>query len=146
MIEEPPWNPAPAIAKRPRKAGLFCWEGVKVLGLTTLAPVEDLSGSQIERFVHTLMITGGWLMELMSGLSAELPKDAYPGEETWAVVFEMLCGTIGTALDSVEPGDVQQATELMDLAGSRVEEHLRLACELSRRARGPGAADHQTYG
>ena len=76
------------------------------------------------------MITGGWLMELMSGLSVELPKESYPGEDPWAVVFEMLCGTIGTALQSAEPRDLKRATELIDLAASRVEEHLRLACEL----------------
>jgi hypothetical protein len=87
---------------------------------------------QLERFVHALMITGGWLMELMSGLSVELPKGTYPGEDPRAVVFEMLCATIGTALHSAEPRDLQRATELIDLAASRVEEHLRLACEQVR--------------
>jgi hypothetical protein len=101
--------------------------------------------SQLERFVHTLMTTGGWLMELMSGLSVELPRERYPGEEPWAVVFEMLCGTIGTALQSVEPRDLQRATELMDLAASRVEEHLRLACELSGRMH-DADGDRRTYG
>ena len=108
--------------------------------------MESLSDSQLERFVHTLMITGGWLMELMSGLSVELPKESYPGEEPWAVVFEMLCGTIGTALQSAEPGEVRRATELIDLASSRVEEHLRLACELSGRVHEPGSGDRRTYG
>lgn len=42
----------------------------------------------------------------------ELPKESYPGEENWAVVFE----------------------------------HLRLGCDLSRRMRGPGTADHRIYG
>jgi hypothetical protein len=41
---------------------------------------------QLERFAHTLMITGGWPMELMSGLSVELPKESYPGEDPWTVV------------------------------------------------------------
>jgi hypothetical protein len=102
--------------------------------------------SQLERFVHTLMITGGWLMELMSGLSIELPRDRYPGEDPWTAVFEMLCGTIATALQSAEPRDLERATELMDLAASRVEEHLRLACELSGRMQGPGAGDRRTCG
>jgi hypothetical protein len=121
-------------------------EGVKVLGRATLACMDDLPNSQLDRFVHGLMITGGWLMELMSGLSAELPKDAYPGEEPWVVVFEMLSGTIGTAMDTVEPRDLQRATELIDLAAARVEEHLRLACELSHRMHGPDTADRRTYG
>jgi hypothetical protein len=108
--------------------------------------MESLPEPRLERFVHTLMITGGWLMELMSGLSVELPKERYPGEDPWAVVFEMLFGTIGTALQSAEPRDLQRATELIDLAASRVEEHLRLACELSRRVHDPGARDRRTYG
>ena len=109
--------------------------------------MEELpNNSEVERFVHALMITGGWLMELMSGLSVELPQERYPGEEPWVVVFEMLCGTIETALQSVEPTDVDRATELIDLAGSRVEEHLRLACALSHRMDGPGSADRRTYG
>jgi hypothetical protein len=108
--------------------------------------MEDLPNSQVDRFVHSLMITGGWLMELMSGLSAELPKDSYPGEDPWVVVFEMLSGTIGTAMESVEPHDLQRATELIDMAAGRVEEHLRLATALSHRMDGPGAADRRTYG
>jgi hypothetical protein len=58
----------------------------------------------------------------------------------------MLCGTIATALDSVDVCDLERATELMDLAASRVEEHLRLACALSGRMQGPGARDRRTYG
>jgi hypothetical protein len=108
--------------------------------------MESLPEPQLERFVHALMITGGWLMELMSGLSAELPKESYPGEDPWAVVFEMLCGSVGTALQSAEPQEIQRATELIDLAASRVEEHLRLACELSSRMHEPGTGDRRTYG
>jgi hypothetical protein len=108
--------------------------------------MEDLANSPLERFVHSLMITGGWLMQLMSGLSVELSKDSYPGEDPWVVVFEMLSGTIGTAIDVVEPGDLERATELIDLAAARVEEHLRLACALSRLMDGPDTADRRTYG
>jgi hypothetical protein len=101
--------------------------------------------SQLERFVHALMITGGWLMELMSGLSVELPKEHYAGEDPWTGIFEMLCGTIETALQSAEPRDLQRATELIDLAASRVEEHLRLVCELSGRMH-DADGDRRTYG
>jgi hypothetical protein len=90
------------------------------------------SESQVERFVRMLLLTGAWLDEVVSGLSAELPTGSYPGEEPTAVVLEMLCGTIGTALQSVDSRDLQLATQLIDLAGSRVEEHL-LADELSQR-------------
>ncbi len=102
--------------------------------------------SQIERFVRMLLITGAWLDEVVSGLSAELPTGSYPGEEPRAVVHEMLCGTIGSALQAAEPRDLQLATDLIDLAGSRVEEHLLLARELSRRLHAPADGDPRADG
>ena len=69
--------------------------------------------------------------------AAERAAEAFnPGEEPAAVVVEMLCGTIATALASVDPQEVRHATELIDLSGDRVLEHLRLACALSRRIHG----------
>jgi hypothetical protein len=41
---------------------------------------------------------------------------------------------------SVDPHEVQRATELIELASSRTLEHLRLARDLSRRIRGDDAA------
>jgi hypothetical protein len=69
----------------------------------------------IERFVLELLRTGSMLSGLLGNLVDALPVDAYPGEEPAAVVFEMLCGTIATALDSVDLCDVDRATELIDV-------------------------------
>ena len=102
--------------------------------------------SQVERFVRMLLLTGAWLDEVVSGLSADLPTGSYPGQEPGAVVLEMLCGTIGTALQPVDSRDLRLATELIDLAGSRVEEHLRLADEISRRMHDRADGDARTYG
>lgn len=79
-----------------------------------------------------MLRTGSMLCELVSDLIDALPADASPGEECGSVAIEMLCGTIATALGSAEPHDVRRATELIDLAGDRTLEHLRLACDLSR--------------
>lgn len=86
----------------------------------------------VEAFVLELVRTGWMLDGVLADLVDALPVDAYPGEEPSAVVFEMLCGTIATALASVDPPEVRRATELIDLSGARVVEHLRLACALSR--------------
>ena len=51
-------------------------------------------------------------------------------------MYEMLSATIGPALQSADAGELQRATEFIDLAASRVEEDLRLAAELSRRTHG----------
>lgn len=99
----------------------------------------------IGRFVFVLLRSGLMLCDLVSDLIAALPADAYPGEEPQDVVIEMLCGTIATALGSADPGDVRRATELIEEAGDRTLEHLRLAVELSGRMRGDEGAG-RTYG
>jgi hypothetical protein len=105
-------------------------------------PPED----HVERFVLELLCTGAMLGGLVSDLSAALPSNAYPGEEPRAVVIEMLCGTIGTALVSVDPHDVQRATELVALAAAQTLEHLRLARDLSRRIHREDGGVGRTYG
>ena len=107
-----------------------------------LPPVED----HIERFALELVCTGVMLGELVSNLSEALPSDAYPGEEPRAVVLEMLCGTIGTALGSVDPHEVQRATALIDLAAARTLEHLRLVRDLSQRIHDEDGGVGRTYG
>jgi hypothetical protein len=104
------------------------------------------SEQQVAEFVHALVITGAWLDEVVQGLCVELPRESYPGENPRVVVFEMLCGTIGTALRSVDARDLQRATELIDLAAGRTEEHLQLACDLSRRIHGEDGSVGRTYG
>jgi hypothetical protein len=99
----------------------------------------------IER-VLGLLRTGAMLSELVSNLIDVLPTDAYAGEEPRAVVIEMLCGTVGTALLSADQRDLRRATELIDLAGTRALEHLQLACDLSRRIHGDHGGPGRTYG
>ncbi len=92
----------------------------------------------IDRFVRELLSTGCMLCDLAAELIERLPPDAYPGEEPGAVIVEMLCGTIRTALDSADPRDVRRATELIEQAAARTLEHVRLAGALSRRIHGDG--------
>ena len=100
----------------------------------------------IERFVLELLGTGRMLYELVADLVDELPPDAYPGEDATDVIFEMLCGTIATALESADPRDVRRATELIDQAAARTVEHLKLAAELSRRIHTDGESSGRAYG
>jgi hypothetical protein len=57
----------------------------------------------------------------------------------------MLCGTVSTVLTPSDVIDVDRATELIGLAGTRSLEHLQHACDLSRRMRGNGGAG-RNYG
>ena len=88
---------------------------------------------QIELFVLELLRTGSMLSQVVLDLAAELPVDASSGEKPAAVVFEMLCGTIASAMDSVATRKARRATELIELARARALEHLQLACDLSAR-------------
>jgi hypothetical protein len=99
----------------------------------------------IEQFVLELLRTGYMLSSLVSELIEELSPDAYPGEEPAAVVIEMLCGSIRTALESSDVADVRRAAELIDRAATGTLEHLKLACELSRRMHGDGGT-RRIYG
>jgi hypothetical protein len=100
----------------------------------------------VHRFALELLGMGSLLSELASSLADALPVDAYPGEEPAAVVVEMLCGTVATALASVDPRDVRRATELIELARARTLEHLQLACAVSRRIQGGDGGVGRTYG
>jgi hypothetical protein len=100
----------------------------------------------IESFVCQLLGTGSMLRGVVSDLSDALPADAYPGEEPMAVVLEMVCGTVRTALGSADAQDIRRATELIDLAGARVIEHLKLASELASRIHADGRSPRRAFG
>jgi hypothetical protein len=100
----------------------------------------------VERFVRELLTTGVMLNGLVLDLVEAVRGEDYPGEEPIAVVIEMLCGTIATALASVAPRDVERASELIDLARARTLEHLRLARDLSRRMDGGDGGVGRTFG
>lgn len=94
----------------------------------------------VDEFVCELLRAGIMLSDLGADLVESLPEDAFPGEEPGAVIIQMMCGTIRTAVGSADPRDVRRATELIEQAVARTLEHLRLACELSRRIHGEGGA------
>jgi hypothetical protein len=93
---------------------------------------------QVAAFTQEVLRAGLMLSGLASDLVEELPSDAFPGEDTAAVVIEMLIGTIHTAIEDVDPYDLARATELLERACDRVLEHLSLALELRRRMDGDG--------
>lgn len=104
------------------------------------------SERQVGQFVLKLLHTGSWLSELVTDLAAALPAEEYPGDGPKTVVLDMLCGTIGTALQSADPLELQRATELIDLAAERTLEHLHLARGLSRRIHDGDDGIGRTYG
>jgi hypothetical protein len=124
----------------------YAWEG-EISAQQALVDMNSVClDPDVIRFVFELVNTGSMLSGVASNLIDGLPDDAYPGEAPGAVVLEMLCGTIATALESVDPRDVRRATELISLAGARTIEHLQLASELSRRMHGEDDGRGRAYG
>jgi hypothetical protein len=87
----------------------------------------------IDEFTLELLRTGMVLFDLASDMAEGLPDDAYPDEESGAVVVEMVTGTIRTALETVNDRRLEDATDLIVLARHRVLEHLQLGLELRGR-------------
>src|ERR1700734_3084758 len=99
--------------------------GVKLRPVLALTNMSTARYPDVVRFVRTLVWVGTWLDHVVTGLSRELPGDAYVGEP-WDVTFEMLCGSIARAMESVAPRDLKRATEVIDLAAARIDQQLRL--------------------
>jgi hypothetical protein len=96
---------------------------------------------EVVEFTHAILRVGSMLFGVASDLIEDLPADAFPGEDTAAVVLEMLIGTIHTAVGEADPDELARATELVASASDRVLEHLRLALELRRRMEGVAGDD-----
>lgn len=92
--------------------------------------------NHVEQFVLELLRTGAMICQLVENLVEALPDDAYPGEDKGSVVVEMIRGSIGMALAPLDEADVLRCTVVMQLASDGLIEHLKLACELSRRIHG----------
>jgi hypothetical protein len=91
----------------------------------------------VANFTEELLRTGLTFIDVSSELIEGLEPEHYPGEDTGAVVVEMLTGTISTALEGADEAEVVRATELIAAARERVYEHLRLALELSKSGHRP---------
>lgn len=118
------------------------FRALRALGVMACPQDDD----HTERFVIELLSTGSMLCRVIEDITDALPPDAYPGEERSEVATEMVYGSIATALAAVDPDEVRAATRLIDLAGTRVLEHLRLARELSRRMHPGDRGCGRSYG
>lgn len=94
-----------------------------------MEPTQD----HIDQFVVSLLRTGFLLTDLAADLTESLPPEAFPEEDPGIVVIEMLAGSIRSVLETADPELVADSAGLIELAVDRIEEHLHLALELSKR-------------
>jgi hypothetical protein len=96
---------------------------------TSPPPVEpDLARALVERIVRT----GLGLATLLDVLLDQLPEDAFPGEQLFDVLVEMITGTVRPAVDAAGPAVVEAAIALLGAADDRTMRDLVTAAALVR--------------
>jgi hypothetical protein len=85
----------------------------------------------VQEFVEELLRTGFALIDLLSSLVEELPEDAFPGEDSAAVLIEMVAGSCRPALLAMGEAECRMATELTVTVWERVMADLRAAAALA---------------
>jgi hypothetical protein len=97
------------------------------------SPRSDPADEDVVRvFVEELVGTGLMLADLLPGLLDALKEDAYPGEDSAAVLLEMVTGTIRPVADAAGQRRVQDATALVSAAADKTLADLRTALDLAR--------------
>jgi len=84
--------------------------------------------------IEELLRTAFSLGSVYAPLLADLPEDAFPGEDPGAVLIEMLAGSSLAAAEVVDKADWRSATALVKAVRESVLSDLRSAAELARQA------------
>ena len=71
--------------------------------------------------------------DVLASLIEDVPEDAFPGEDSSAVLLEMVVNTCRPALEAAGEQECWVAAELIGVVRDRVFEDLRAAIELSGR-------------
>jgi hypothetical protein len=91
----------------------------------------DRAGDAAQVLIEELLRTAFTLSEVMGTLLEDLPENAFPGEDSAAVLIEMVVGTCRPATDAAgEPG-CWAASALIAAVRDRVLNDLRAAAKLA---------------
>ena len=82
--------------------------------------------------VEEVLLTALALEDVVSALLAEMPEDAFPGEDNTQVLLQMVVGSANPAARAAGPRDCRTATALVAAIRERVLADLHRAAELSR--------------
>jgi hypothetical protein len=81
--------------------------------------------------IEELLRTAFSLGSVYAPLLADLPEDAFPGEDPGAVLIEMLAGSSLAAAQVVDEADWESTTALVKAVRDSVLSDLRVAAELA---------------
>jgi hypothetical protein len=88
-----------------------------------------------QALVEEILRTAFALHEVLGSLLEDLPEGAFPGEDSAAVLLEMVIGTCRPAAEAAGEGECWSATALIGAVKDRVLDDLRAAVEIARRNR-----------
>ncbi len=81
--------------------------------------------------IEELLRTAFTLSEVMGTLLEDLPENVFPGEDSAAVLIEMVVGTCRPAIDAAGEPDCWAASALIAAVRDRVLNDLRAAAKLA---------------
>jgi hypothetical protein len=96
-------------------------------------PHPDRPTDAAQALIEELLRTAFWLQDTMGTFLEEMPEDSFPGEDSAAVLLEMVVGSCRPATDAAGESACWAATALIGSMRDRVVDDLRAALELARR-------------
>jgi hypothetical protein len=84
-----------------------------------------------EAVVEELLRTALWLFDVSTALLDEMPDDAFPGEDSGAVLIEMLAGSCRPAIESAGEVGCQAAMKLAAAMRENVRKDLITAAKMA---------------
>jgi hypothetical protein len=100
----------------------------------TSRATEQKEHDAAQLLIEELLRTAFTLGSVYAPLLAELPQDAFPGEDPDAVLIEMLAGSSLQAARAVPEADWPSLTALAEAVRASVLRDLRLAEQFAKRA------------
>jgi hypothetical protein len=97
-----------------------------------------VSQDAVRDLVKSILSTSLMLSGIFTDLIEDLPDDAFPGEDSGAVLIDMLVGTITPTAEAAGPRAVAQTVAFLDAVADRTLSDLRAAAALADVAE-PGA-------
>jgi hypothetical protein len=98
-------------------------------------PHPDGPTDAAQALIEELLRTAFWLQDVMGTFLEEMPEDSFPGEDSAAVLLEMVVGSCRSATDAAGESACWAATALIGSMRDRVVDDLRAALELARKRR-----------
>ena len=91
---------------------------------------DGLQGAAAE-LVEEVLQTALALEEILTGLLADLPADAFPGQDNGQVLLEMIVGSVAPAAAAAGEDDCRVAIALVAAIRERVQADLRTAVRIA---------------